>query len=77
MLPWLHCSYTEGLLRAALRLRRGKLEPIPGVVPRLDVLPPGCAFSPRCPYRRDECDAAVPEMRAASLAHHALCILIL
>jgi oligopeptide/dipeptide ABC transporter ATP-binding protein len=68
--------YTEGLLRAAPRLRRGKLEPIPGVVPRLDALPPGCAFSPRCPYHRDECDVAVPEMRAASLAHRARCILI-
>src|SRR4029077_19201649 len=33
--------YTEGLLRAAPRLRREKLTPIPGTVPSLDALPPG------------------------------------
>ncbi|MGH9866061.1 MAG: oligopeptide/dipeptide ABC transporter ATP-binding protein, partial [Candidatus Acidiferrales bacterium] len=56
--------YTEGLLRAAPRLERGKLVPIPGAVPRLDELPPGCAFAPRCPLHRAECDAAVPDLRA-------------
>ncbi len=76
--------YTEGLLRASPRLRRAKLEPIAGVVPRLDALPPGCAFEPRCPYRRAECSAAVPELRlvageakpAASQEHRARCILV-
>jgi peptide/nickel transport system ATP-binding protein len=68
--------YTEGLLRAAPRLQREKLTPIPGVVPRLDALPPGCAFAPRCPYRRDECDAAVPDLRQASPSHRARCILV-
>src|ERR1700684_1793890 len=38
--------YTAGLLRAAPRLERGKLTPIPGPVPPLDALPPGCAFAP-------------------------------
>jgi len=68
--------YTEGLLRAAPRLKRGKLVPIPGAVPRLDELPPGCAFAPRCPYHRAECDAAVPELRLASPEHRARCILV-
>ena len=68
--------YTEGLLRAAPRLKRGKLVPIPGAVPRLDELPPGCAFAPRCPYRRAECDAAVPDLRVASPEHRARCILV-
>ncbi|MHB8484783.1 MAG: ABC transporter ATP-binding protein [Candidatus Acidiferrales bacterium] len=68
--------YTEGLLRAAPRLKRGKLVPIPGAVPRLDELPPGCAFAPRCPYHRAECDAAVPDLRLASPEHRARCILI-
>jgi len=70
--------YTEGLLRAAPHLRRKKLEPIPGVVPRLDALPPGCAFEPRCPYRRPECAAAVPELRtvADTPGHCARCILV-
>ncbi len=68
--------YTEGLLRASPQLRRRKLEPIPGTVPRLDALPPGCAFEPRCPYRKEECSAAVPEMRAAAAEHRARCILV-
>ncbi|MHB8541473.1 MAG: ABC transporter ATP-binding protein [Candidatus Acidiferrales bacterium] len=68
--------YTEGLLRAAPRLERGKLVPIPGAVPRLDELPPGCAFAPRCPYHRAECDATVPELRESSPEHRARCILV-
>jgi peptide/nickel transport system ATP-binding protein/oligopeptide transport system ATP-binding protein len=76
--------YTEGLLRAAPRLKRGKLVPIPGAVPRLDQLPPGCAFAPRCPYHRAECDTAVPELRDTSSGnssgnspeHRARCILV-
>ena len=68
--------YTEGLLRAAPRLQRGKLVPIPGSVPQLDALPPGCAFAPRCSHRRAECDARVPELRPASPEHTARCILV-
>ena len=68
--------YTEGLLRAAPRLKREPLIPIPGSVPPLGALPPGCAFAPRCQYRRPECDARMPELRAASDHHHARCILV-
>jgi oligopeptide/dipeptide ABC transporter ATP-binding protein len=68
--------YTEGLLRAAPRLVREKLVPIPGTVPALDALPPGCAFAPRCPHRVAECDVAVPELRAVNDIHHARCILV-
>ncbi|HXN27499.1 MAG TPA: ABC transporter ATP-binding protein [Candidatus Acidoferrales bacterium] len=68
--------YTAGLLRAAPRLKRGTLTPIPGSVPPLDALPPGCAFAPRCEFHRAECDIAVPELAAASPDHHARCILV-
>ncbi len=68
--------YTEGLLAASPKLKRGKLQPIPGNVPRLDALPPGCAFEPRCALRRAECAAAVPELRAASADHRARCVLV-
>jgi peptide/nickel transport system ATP-binding protein len=68
--------YTEGLLRAAPRLEHGNLIPIPGTVPALNALPPGCAFAPRCPYHAIECDAAVPELRPASANHSARCILV-
>ena len=71
--------YTEGLLRAAPRLAREKLVPIPGAVPALDALPPGCAFAPRCPRHVTECDSALPELihaRGAADNHRARCILV-
>jgi peptide/nickel transport system ATP-binding protein len=68
--------YTEGLLRAAPRLERAKLVPIPGTVPALNALPPGCAFAPRCPYHVAECDVAVPELRPADSNHSSRCILV-
>jgi oligopeptide/dipeptide ABC transporter ATP-binding protein len=70
--------YTIGLLRAAPRLQSGRLIPIPGVVPLLDALPPGCAFGPRCPNHLDRCDAAVPELLpvdGVGQAHRTRCIL--
>ena len=50
--------YTQGLLAciptasAAIELggERPRLTPIPGNVPSVPALPPGCAFAPRCPY---------------------------
>jgi oligopeptide/dipeptide ABC transporter ATP-binding protein len=76
--------YTEGLLRAAPRLKREKPAPIPGTVPSLDALPPGCAFAPRCALHIAECDAAVPELISvksngggeAGAVHRARCILV-
>jgi peptide/nickel transport system ATP-binding protein len=42
--------YTRGLLHSTIHgARRGeRLDAIPGAPPRLDRLPPGCAFAPRC-----------------------------
>jgi oligopeptide/dipeptide ABC transporter ATP-binding protein len=68
--------YTAGLLRAAPRLERGKLIPIPGTVPLLEALPHGCAFAPRCPEHLTDCDAAVPDLRVITADHRARCILI-
>ena len=68
--------YTQGLLVASPRLERGTLTPIPGTVPQLTALPPGCAFEPRCSLRRAECSQYVPELRVAALGHLARCVLI-
>jgi oligopeptide/dipeptide ABC transporter ATP-binding protein len=68
--------YTEGLLRASPQLSRRELVAIPGMVPGLDALPPGCAFEPRCAVRREECKLAVPEMRVAGEGHGARCVLV-
>src|SRR5579864_9409769 len=68
--------YTEGLLRASPQLSRRELIAIPGMVPGLGALPPGCAFEPRCAVRREECKLAVPEMRVAGEGHGARCVLV-
>ena len=57
--------YTWGLLRSIPRLdlpRGEALTPIPGRPPSLILRPAGCAFHPRCPYAREVCRAAVPEL---------------
>jgi oligopeptide/dipeptide ABC transporter ATP-binding protein len=68
--------YTQGLLAASPRLEREKLKPIPGTVPQLTALPPGCAFEPRCALRRSDCCVAMPELRKASSEHTARCVLV-
>jgi oligopeptide/dipeptide ABC transporter ATP-binding protein len=68
--------YTQGLLRASPTLKRGTLTPIPGTVPQLTALPPGCAFEPRCELRRAECAGAVPALRIISSDQAARCILV-
>src|SRR6202171_5339105 len=68
--------YTQGLLAASPSLEKRKLTPIPGTVPQLIALPPGCAFEPRCGFRRTECTAPVPALRSASASHTARCVLV-
>jgi peptide/nickel transport system ATP-binding protein len=68
--------YTAGLLRAAPRLVREKLIPIPGTVPSLASLPPGCSFAPRCGFHIPDCDTAMPQLRAVNTNHDARCILV-
>ena len=68
--------YTEGLLAASPSLEKKKLLPIPGTVPQLIALPPGCAFEPRCGVRRAECTTAVPGLRSASGSYAARCVLV-
>ena len=67
--------YPLGLLAASPSLEKEKLLPIPGTVPQLTGLPPGCAFAPRCGLRRAEC-TAVPALRSASASHAARCVLV-
>lgn len=65
--------YTRGLLRSvpsyADNARRTRLPTIPGVVPDLRTLPPGCRFQARCAERFEPCERAEPalyEVRARS-----------
>jgi len=45
----------------AERERRPRLVQIEGSMPRLNAIPPGCAFHPRCPKRFERCDRERPE----------------
>nr|WP_249730182.1 ABC transporter ATP-binding protein [Chelatococcus sp. YT9] len=66
--------YTRGLMgsipEVGRRLRR--LPQIAGAMPRLDAIPTGCAFAPRCPYVMDICRDRRPELPPAT-PHRAAC----
>src|SRR5918994_1022052 len=51
--------YTVGLMGSIPKvgLRKQKLEQIDGAMPRLNAIPRGCAFNPRCPRRFERCFA--------------------
>ena len=71
-----HHPYTRGLLASLPGSVPGaRLEAIPGTVPDLAMLPPGCAFAPRCPDRFSACDASRPGPVAVSPGHSARCFL--
>ena len=69
--------YTAMLLGAfpSLRAATDALRPVPGEVPDPRDLPPGCAFAPRCPHSRGDCDSVVPAERPVEgvmvACHHA------
>ncbi|MCZ7575173.1 MAG: ABC transporter ATP-binding protein [Ardenticatenaceae bacterium] len=68
--------YTEGLLGCIPRLgeRRRRLDPIPGSVPDLAELPPGCAFAPRCPDARPVCRQGFFRLQEVTPGHRARCL---
>jgi peptide/nickel transport system ATP-binding protein len=74
--------YTRGLMASIPRLGllRGEEEPegaplqeIPGVVPPLTDLPPGCAFAPRCAFAVERCRAEFPPYEEKAPEHWAAC----
>jgi oligopeptide/dipeptide ABC transporter ATP-binding protein len=53
--------YTQGLMASMPDgAARRRLTAIPGSVPPLGALPPGCSFAPRCPRRFEPCSTAHP-----------------
>ena len=71
--------YTQGLIRSIPRLdradRKVRLEAIPGVVPSLLDLAPGCRFAPRCRFAMAACTRATPALREVGPGHNVACIL--
>ena len=56
--------YTQGLLDAIPRVDQDDedLRAIPGQPPNMSRPPSGCAFEPRCPYRREGCASIDPAL---------------
>jgi peptide/nickel transport system ATP-binding protein len=67
--------YTIGLLGSVPRLDReqARLNAIDGTVPDPLRMPPGCRFSPRCPFAIDRCRAEAPPLAAIAGDHAAAC----
>jgi peptide/nickel transport system ATP-binding protein len=74
--------YTHGLMGSIPRLpsMRGevpneveRLQEIPGTVPALTNLPPGCVFAPRCAHAEDRCRAQYPPYEEKRPGHWAAC----
>ncbi len=59
--------YTAGLMAAIpdIAQDRERLNQIEGSMPRLNAIPQGCAYNPRCPRVFDRCKAERPELMAA------------
>lgn len=73
--------YMRGLLASIPRVgtARGlasmddRLQEIPGIVPPLNELPPGCAFAPRCKMADAHCRAEAPPFEMKAADHAAAC----
>jgi len=67
--------YTEGLLASLPKPgeKVDRLQAIPGMVPRLNELPTGCKFLPRCPYGKHEYGHKEPELFEVKPEHWVRC----
>jgi len=67
--------YTVGLFMSLPRIggQSGQLTPIPGVVPSLSELPPGCAFQARCSRAQDKCRTVEPPLEEKIAEHLCRC----
>jgi len=66
--------YTMGLLESLPKSKGEKLIPVPGQVPGLKELPPGCKFAPRCRYVIPACREKEPELVPVGDDHFSRCI---
>jgi peptide/nickel transport system ATP-binding protein len=59
--------YTVGLMGSipSMETERERLMQIDGAMPRLNAIPAGCAFNPRCPQVMERCRQERPDLMAA------------
>lgn len=68
--------YTIGLINSLPGSHRAgsRLQQIPGMMPNLTAIPPGCAFHPRCTLRQAVCEKKRPKLEALDdSGHQAAC----
>jgi len=66
--------YTRMLIESIPKLTaKGRLVGIPGLPPALLALPPGCSFSPRCPYVFERCTTEAPVSQSVGPSRVAAC----
>jgi peptide/nickel transport system ATP-binding protein len=67
--------YTHGLMGSIPILGRGaaRLSQIDGAMPRLDAIPPGCPFNPRCPHAFERCRVERPDLMTTGGGSDAAC----
>jgi peptide/nickel transport system ATP-binding protein len=71
--------YTQGLLQSLPRVDKDatggkhRLQEIPGIVPSLMNLPPGCKFASRCPKTMPICEEQEPPLEQVAPNHYSAC----
>ena len=67
--------YTKGLMGSIPIMGREveNLSQIDGSMPRLNAIPPGCAFNPRCPDVHARCLVERPDLMATGGPNRAAC----
>ena len=55
--------YSQGLLSSTPTLSSHEIKGIPGFLPDLANLPPGCRFTPRCPFAMEVCKREYPPFK--------------
>jgi len=70
--------YVEALVSAipSVLSGQGVAHAIPGQVPDLRNLPPGCRFAPRCPLARSSCSDGEPPLLADRQGHAVACFVV-
>lgn len=67
--------YTAGLMQSIPSIHQldERLNQIPGSMPRLNAIPSGCAFHPRCNQCMPRCSQDIPELLTVAHRHEVAC----
>jgi peptide/nickel transport system ATP-binding protein len=70
--------YVKALISAmpSVAADPASLRSIPGQVPDLSDLPPGCRFAPRCGFAEPACQQAEPELQISASGHAVSCYVV-